>query len=118
MTAPAFRDAITDAVRFWERSRLVYNLLLVVVVGAVFFAGWPASRDALTTDVALQLFVLAVVANALYCAAYVVDVVVQFSEFRAVWRRHRWLLLALGSLFAAILAQFAARALFGWPLQG
>ena|SRR6476620_3272854 len=117
MTGPAFREAITDAVRFWERGRLAYNLLLATVVGVVFVAGWPLSRDALTTDVAQQLFVLAVVANALYCAAYVVDVVVQFSEFRAPWRRHRWLLLALGSLFAAILARFAARVLFG-GLQG
>jgi uncharacterized membrane protein YkvI len=113
MTGPAFREAITDAVRFWERGRLAYNLLLAAVVGAVFAAEWPSSRATLTADVAQQLFVLAVVANALYCAAYVVDVVVQFSDFRTPWRRHRWLLLTLGCLFAAVLAQFAARALFG-----
>src|SRR6476659_8499497 len=108
MPAFTFRDAITDAVRFWERGRLAYNLLLAAVVLAVFVAGWPATRDAVKVDIALQLFVLAVVANALYCAAYVVDVVVQFSDFRGIWRRHRWLLLALGSLCAAILTKFAA----------
>jgi uncharacterized membrane protein YkvI len=112
MPDSVFREAITDAVRFWERGRLAYNLLLAAVVGAVFATEWPVSREALNAEAARQLFVLAVVANALYCAAYVVDVVVQFSEFRAPWRRYRWLLLALGSVFAAVLAHYAVRALF------
>lgn len=116
MAGLAPRDAITDALGYWERRRLAYNLLLVVVVAGVY---WLAPvRAAPGIDVLLQLFVLAVIANVLYCAAYVVDVAVQCSGFRATWLRRRWLLLAGGSLFAAVLAQFVARGLFGWPVHG
>jgi hypothetical protein len=42
------REIITDALRYWERRRLVYNALLtaiVVVTHAV--VGWPAAGAAL-----------------------------------------------------------------------
>lgn len=116
MAGLAPRDAITDALGYWERRRPAYNLLLAAVVVAVY---WLApTRGAPRIDMLLQLFVLAVIANVLYCAAYVVDVAVQCSGFRAPWLRRRWLLFALGSVFAATLAQFVARGLFGWPVHG
>jgi hypothetical protein len=118
MATPTFREALTSAIGFWERGRLAYNLVLLAVVAAVYTLGLPGSRQALQLDTGLQLFLLAAVANILYCAAYVVDVAVQFSAFRSAWLRKRWLLLAGGSLFAATLAQFIARALFGWPAHG
>ena len=115
---PTFRTALTSAIGFWERGRLAYNLVLAAVVVAVYLLGLPKSRLMLQPDTGLQLFVLAVIANVLFCAAYVVDVAVQFSAFRDAWLRRRWLLLVVGSLFAATLAQFFARALFGWPAHG
>ena len=108
MAGPAFRDALTDALGYWERRRLAYNLLLAAVVVAVYCLA-PA-RPAPRLDMLMQ--------NVLYCAAYLVDIGVQCSGFRDAWLRRRWLLLAIGSLFAAVLAQFVARGMFGWPAHG
>jgi hypothetical protein len=62
------------------------------------------------------MFLLAVLANAVYCAAYFVDLAVQHSEFQAPWRRHRWLLFATGVVFAAIIAHFVSSGMFGHAL--
>jgi hypothetical protein len=97
------REIITDALRYWERRRLVYNALLAaIVVVAHVVVGWPAVGAALL-DRALNLFVLAVLANVLYCAAYVAHVFLQLSGFRAQRGRWRLALLVAGCAFAAVL---------------
>jgi len=47
------------------------------------------------------LALAAVLANILYCAAYLADLFVQMSAYQPVWRRYRWMLLTLGTFFAA-----------------
>ena len=69
-------------------------------------AGWPHSRSALSLDGFLFLFILAVLANLCYCAAYAADLFVQFSGLRASWPRRRWIVLITGIAFAAVLAHF------------
>ncbi len=115
MEAMTFRTSAHDAVRFWERGRVAYNLALAVVVGIVFTYFWPLSRQALSLDRALDVFILAVLANVLYCSAYVVDLFLQYAGFAAAWRRRRWMLWALGTTLACVLAQFFARGMFGHP---
>jgi hypothetical protein len=107
------REVITNAIRYWERGRVFYNLALVAVVVAVYVAMLPTSRGHLSTDLLLQLFMLAVFANVAYCAAYAADLLVQFSAMRRTWLRRRWILLLIGTLFAATIAQFIVRGLFG-----
>src|SRR5206468_3554400 len=70
----SLRDVISDALRYWELRRLLYNVLLAAVVGAHFIAAWPTSRSSLTLDGLLALFVLAVLANIAYSTVYVADV--------------------------------------------
>jgi hypothetical protein len=111
----SFREAISDAIGYWERRRLLYNLALVLVVAGCAIAARPGS-ELVDFDFALSLFILAVLANIAYCAAYVVDVVLQLSSFRDAWRRMRWLLLMIGILFAASIAYFMSSALFFAPL--
>lgn len=53
---------------------------------------------------ALALFVLAALANVLYSAAYPVDVLIQRSSLRDLWRRRRWILWLAGMLLAVALA--------------
>ena len=106
------RAALSDAIRYWELRRIVYNVALLVVVAAVYFTNLPGSREALGADGLQLLFLLAVLANIAYCAAYVVDVVAQLSSFRPAWLRLRWILLLVGVTFAAILANFFSRGLF------
>ena len=103
---------LTDAIKFWERWRLLYNLALAAVVIIYFVIGYPASKQLLTIDFCLGLFLLAVVANVLYCAAYIVDIFAQASGFREVWRRSRKILFIIGTLFAAIITRFIAMGMF------
>src|SRR5690349_6780571 len=108
MTEITVRDVLTDAIRYWELRRIAYNAVLLAIVVVVLLLHWPASRAALSADLAQTLFILAVLANVAYCAAYVVDVVAQYSGFQATWRRHRWLLFLVGLIFASIIARFFA----------
>jgi len=112
MNADSFRNTMSNAIAFWERRRIVYNLVLAAIVIAIFLAGAPHSASRVSADLAMGLFVLAVLANVAYCAAYPIDVVMQHSDYRATWLRARWLLLAIGIAFASVIAQFFARMLF------
>src|SRR5215467_5417405 len=84
-------DMLTDAIRYWEPRRIGYNAILVVVVVTVFVLHWPESRSVISVDLLLRFFILAVLANVAYCSAYVVDIAVQLSAFRASWKRYRWM---------------------------
>lgn len=116
VASPAFlarvRDVITDSLRYWEPRRIIYDAVLAVVVAGYFFAAWPSSKTTVTLDGVLGLFVLAVLANVCYCAAYLADLFVQFSGFGAAWKRWRWCLFAVGTLFAAVFARFFALGFF------
>jgi hypothetical protein len=107
-------EILTDALRYWELRRILYNIVLSLIVIVLLRRNWPGSLDRVTVDLAEMLFVLAVLANLAYCAAYVVDVTVQSSAFRSTWRRHRWVLFAFGVLFAGILTRFFAAKFFGY----
>ena len=106
--SPAFRDILTTAVRYWELRRLVYNAALAAVVIACFVAEWPDAKQALHFDSMLALFILAVLANVAYCAAYVPDIALQYSSLRETWLRCRFLLLIVGILFAGAVTYFFA----------
>jgi hypothetical protein len=111
----SFRDILTDAIRYWELRRIAYNAILLAIVVIEFVRGMPNSRAAWSGGLLQTLIILAVLANVAYCAAYVVDVVVQHSGFQAPWRRYRWILFALGVVFAGIIARFIAAGMFGVP---
>ena len=100
--------AITDALRFWERGRIFYNALLAFIVILAFVQTWPASQARLSLGMAEALFILAVLANLLYCIIYPLDVFVQMSSMRSAWLKMRWLILLLGMLFAAIITRHLA----------
>ena len=106
------RDYATDAIQFWEPRRIIYNLALAAIVIVHFAIGYPASKAALTMDFCLGLFLMAVLANVAYCAAYIVDIFAQASGFRDVWRRYRIALFVTGTLFAAIITRFIAMGMF------
>jgi len=109
---PTLRANVTDAIKYWERGRILYNVVLTAVVVIHFIAGYPASKFQLSVDFALGIFLLAVVANVAYCAAYLVDLFAQASGFRDLWREYRWIVFAIGSIFAAIITHFIAAGMF------
>ena len=103
-----FGELASDALRYWEPRRAIYNAVLLCVVVVEFVIRWPGSKSALKADTILVCFLLAVLANVAYCAAYGVDLFVQFAGMRASWLRMRWLVLAVGIAFAATITHFFA----------
>lgn len=112
MDAQGFHEFATDAIRYWEPRRPAYNTVLAVIVVACFVAGYPASKEVFSIDLALRLVLLAVLANVAYCSAYVVDIFAQLSGYRERWREYRWALLGIGILFAGIVARFFSLGMF------
>ncbi len=94
---------ITVAIRFWEPCRVIYNIVLAVIV---LGHGYEVHFNHLfftSVNGFLVLFLMAVLANVVYCAAYIADIFVQWSGFRQAWFKLRWLLLLLGIIFAAVI---------------
>jgi hypothetical protein len=77
------RDFPGDAARYWEARRVAYNFVLVIVAIAWLVVTWPHFRGALSLESLKSLLVLAAVANACYCVAYLVDIAMERSAFRA-----------------------------------
>ena len=102
-----WREITTDAIRYWERRRPAYNLVLTAIVLLELVPHLPAVPHRLLSE-GLALFALAVIANVLYSSAYVVDVFVQVSGFREAWRGRRWILFLLGLGLAAVLTHVVA----------
>jgi hypothetical protein len=97
-----------DGVGFWElKGRLIYNGVLGLVCG--YHAMHHPHRTLSTllrwdeTGNLTGFLFFAVLANVFYCAAYVPDQAFQLTPYRDGWRRWRWLLLAFGTVFGALL---------------
>jgi len=110
-TRPTFGELARNALRYWEPRRVLYNAALLAVVLYHIWAAWPASKANLTADALIFLFILAVLANIAYCAAYAVDLFVQFSGARNSWPQWRWCVLAVGIAFGAALTHFWSSAI-------
>jgi hypothetical protein len=90
MELPNFRESLTDAIRYWDPRRILYNVVLAAIVLTCFCLNYPASREGLlSVNGALFIFILAVLANVAYCSAYVADIFAQLSGFRLVWVKYR-----------------------------
>jgi hypothetical protein len=101
-----FRSNLTDALRFWELRRLIYNAVLAAATVSWFAITWPHFRPALQLQYLIPLAGLAVIANILYSAAYFVDIPMQCSSHLAMWKRYRWVLWLIGTLFAFVLTNY------------
>jgi hypothetical protein len=95
------RDIITNSVGYWERRRIIYNVTLAIVAVASHFSTPEQYRNPITAGSMVGLLILAVVANLLYCAAYIPDVALQYSAFEKQWKQVRIGLFLFGTFFAA-----------------
>jgi hypothetical protein len=108
--APSLREAIVSAVRFWERRRISYNIVLTALVISWVVFTWPHFRAAVTLPyvflaLAYMLF-LAVLANLCYCAAYPVDFVLQLYTMPEFLRCSRTVFWWAGMILAFALAYY------------
>src|SRR5262249_7954530 len=108
----------TDALRYWEPRRVVYNLVLTAVVLGHLVSAWPASRSALSLDGVLRVFILAVLANVAFSMVYIADLFIQLSGFRDSRHVWRWWLLFVGFAFAAVLVHFISGGIFSVRKMG
>ena len=104
LQADELRGILDDALRFWELRRIPYNLILAAVVIVWLVANRAHLHEALLWPAIFALFVMAALANVLYSVAYCLDVFVQYSSFRDLWRRRRSMLWLAGMLLAVALA--------------
>jgi hypothetical protein len=100
----SLRTSLADAARFWEPRRVLYNLVLAAVVVVWIVASWPHFRPALTLPSLGALVVFALLANACYSAAYLVDLFLSLFAIR--WKPRRAALWWTGMLFALLLANY------------
>lgn len=112
-TASSLRQALTEGIRYWEPRRVIYNLALVVIVGVHALRYWFGPGLVVSVDALLLLFLLWVVANVAYCAAYFVEIPAQLSGFRQEWLKVRLLAFLVGLAFAGILAHYFSMGLLG-----
>jgi hypothetical protein len=113
MDTSLFRESLTNAIRYWEKMRIVYNVVLLLVVAGCFAWNYSAVGSRLSVNLILSMIVCAILLNVAYCAAYIVDVLVQMSGFRERWASYRWVLFSIGVMFAGILTRFWSLSVFG-----
>lgn len=100
------REDLRDAVDYWERRRVIYNLVLAAIAVAWIVATWSRWSGSLTPRHLVALVVLALCANACFCAAYLIDIPMQAGPRKEAWRRNRWMLWWAGMLLAILLENY------------
>ena len=102
----SIKSRLTDAARYWERKRIIYNLILAVLAIACWapdvIPGGPVEWG--LAFIVLLLFAIA--ANTLFCFAYPLDLLFQLSPLEKYWRKTRWTVFSLGLALASALALY------------
>jgi hypothetical protein len=96
------KEITTDTIKYWERLRIVYNIVLGFIVIVFIVFGMYSDKETNYLQAVFSLFIMAVVANVLYTSAYVPDIFVQLSDYQHTWRKYRWILFLIGLVFAAM----------------
>jgi len=97
---------LKDAAGFWERQRLWYNAVLILIVVLWVVITWPHFRPAMNLVALGKMMVLALLANLCYCAGYAMEGFIQPLLAGESWRRARWILWIAGTLFAVVLSNY------------
>ena len=105
----------SDCLRYWEPRRLVYNgiLALVVLIQATGLKAWPLL---FATHGIVGMIVACALANLCYCSAYLVDMAIQYSDFRETWLEWRDWLFVAGCVLACALTTTTLPLLLTGPL--
>lgn len=97
---------MSDAARFWEPRRIVYNAILTAIVLLWLVLTWPHFRPAMTLSALVAMLVLAFFANVCYCAAYGAELALQSLASSSSRRRWRWVLWIAGTIFAIVFENY------------
>ena len=97
------RNGLPDSLRFWERGRILYNLVLITIIAGWVVLTWPHFAPPISPEAAPFLVFLFVMANLCYSAVYLVEIPLQHW---ARWARWRWVLWLAGMLFAILFLNY------------
>jgi hypothetical protein len=100
------RETVTGTIRYWELRRIWYNLALALLVVWWVVRTWPHFAPAMTLGNLGRVLILAVLANACYSTAYVVDLALLSALEPSTRRRWRAALWIAGTLFALLFATY------------
>ena len=109
------REIFADSLLFWEWRRIFFNIVLATVLLMDLALLWPSSREALQPGGLATLLLHVVLANAAYCAGYLVDFLFQFSDCREPWRRWRIVVWLAATAIAALTAHILTVEAYGTP---
>ena len=99
-------EILRDAIRYWERGRILYNGILALVFLGWIVLTWPHFREASPLQALIFLIVFFVAANLCYSAVYLVDIPLQGSSLRAQWQRRRFGLWLVGTCVAFVFTNY------------
>jgi uncharacterized membrane protein YgaE (UPF0421/DUF939 family) len=99
-------ELLRDAIQYWERRRIIYNLILALVFIGWIGLTWPHFSAAPSLQAITFLIVFAIAANVCYSAVYLVDIPMQGSAIRAHWRRWRFGLWLVGTGIAFVFTNY------------
>ena len=103
---PSMPPSFANAANFWEVRRVLYTLLLGGVLASWIVFSWPHFRPAMTPLHLSQFFVLGLLANLCYFAAYVIDLPLQRCLAGSALLRSRWTLWILGTGLAIFMENY------------
>jgi hypothetical protein len=99
-------DPLGDAINYWERRRIVYNGILVLIFLGWIVLTWPHFGGVLSAQSVIFLLFFGAMANLFYSAVYLVDIPAQLSPLRTAWRRWRIGLWLIGTLLAILFTNY------------
>ncbi len=97
------RNGLSNSMRFWERGRIIYNLVLATIIVGWVLLTWPHFAPPISPEAVPFLIFLFVMANLCYSAVYLVDLPFQHAP---LWARWRWILWLAGMLFAVLFLNY------------
>ena len=107
LDADKVRNSFIRALRYWEPRRLVYNLVLLAVSISLTYRELmelvtePPIR---IVGVLVVMAIFCLIANVLYCVAYLPDVLLQLTPLSAMWQKCRWVVFSAGTVLSSIFA--------------
>jgi hypothetical protein len=106
LESPSFlRGVFIEGGRFWERGRLAYNGVQLLLTAVMAVLRWPKAH--FFVDNFGSYIAFAFVANILYTAVYLPEALLQIPQLRPFTRAVRWCVFIIGTAYACVLAGLA-----------
>jgi len=96
------KEDILEIIQWWERKRLIYNIVLITISIAGLFLKSEVPNSVLTINSFIVLLIWVIGANAFYCAGWGIEIFI-FYYFKIIpLKRYRIILFAMGILISII----------------